>query len=89
MKLLPEVTGFEITNQYYSRELKLIGDKAKLTQPITAHIARHAFATIALNSGAPIEIVQALMGHSDIKTTQIYAKLMDNTKAKALAKWNE
>ena len=39
------------------------------------HLFRHTFATKALNQGIPIEIVQILLGHSKIETTQIYEKL--------------
>ena len=42
------------------------------------HLFRHTFATKALNQGIPIEIVQILLGHSKIETTQIYAKVREN-----------
>ena len=46
---------------------------------LTFHIARHTFATtITLNNGVPIESVAKMMGHTSIKTTQIYAKVMDH-----------
>ena len=51
---------------------------------ITCHSARHTFATQSLSRGVPIEVIQQLMGHSDIKTTQIYAKLVDEYKHTAL-----
>jgi len=60
-------------NQSVSEEI----EKYKL---ITCHSARHTFATQSLSRGVPIEVVQQLMGHSDIKTTQIYAKLVDEYK---------
>ena len=60
-------------NQSVSQET----EKYKL---ITCHSARHTFATQSLSRGVPIEVVQQLMGHSDIKTTQIYAKLVDEYK---------
>lgn len=41
------------------------------------HLMRHTFATRALNSGMPLEIVQALLGHSNVSTTQIYAKVKE------------
>lgn len=50
-----------------------------LALPITFHIARHTFATMSLNNHVPLETISKMLGHSDIKTTQIYAKMMDNT----------
>lgn len=49
-----------------------------LAQPITFHQSRHTFATtITLSHGIPIETVSKMLGHTSIKTTQIYAKILD------------
>ena len=50
-----------------------------LAEPITFHQARHTFATMSLNNHVPLETISKMLGHSDIKTTQIYARLLDNT----------
>lgn len=46
-----------------------------LAQPISFHCARHGFATLALCKGMPIESVSRILGHTNIETTQIYAKI--------------
>jgi site-specific recombinase XerD len=70
-KLLPK-----ISNQKVNTYLKVIGELAGLNQALTHHIARHTFATtICLNNNMPIEILSKLLGHTSIKTTQIYGKI--------------
>lgn len=46
-----------------------------LAQPITFHCSRHGFATLALSKGMPIESVSRVLGHTNIVTTQLYAKI--------------
>lgn len=70
-KLLPK-----ISNQKVNSYLKVIGDLAGIKRSITHHVARHTFATtICLNNNMPLEDVSMLLGHSSIKTTQIYGKI--------------
>ena len=69
-----------LSNQNYNAYLKEIADICGIKQNVHTHIARHTFATIALNSGIPIEIISKVLGHSSIKMTQAhYAKLLDST----------
>ena len=73
-KLLPVSS-----NQKMNAYLKEIADLCEITKLLTFHIARHTFATtVTLNNGVPIESVAKMMGHTSIKTTQIYAKVMDH-----------
>lgn len=69
-----------LSNQNYNAYLKEIADLCGIKQNVHTHIARHTFATIALNSGIPIEIISKVLGHSSINITQSrYAKLLDST----------
>lgn len=56
-----------------------------LAQPITFHTARHTHATMMLTLGVDLYTVSKLLGHTNIQTTQIYAKLVDESKKKAVA----
>ena len=66
----------KLTNQKYNDYLKLLGAGAELKKTITSHVARHTFATYLLNKDIPIESVSKAMGHSNIKMTEHYAKLL-------------
>lgn len=78
-----------ISNQKANDYLHVIEEKMDLHKPLTFHVARHSFATLALAHDVPIENVARMLGHSDIKTTQIYAKILNTTverHSEALAK---
>ena len=67
-----------LSNQKMNNYLKEIGDLCGINKNLTTHLARHTFATtITLQQGISIESVSKMLGHSDIKTTQIYAKITD------------
>ncbi len=64
-----------ISNQQYNMRLKIVADAAALDKQLTSHMGRHTYATICLNSGIKIEVLAKMMGHSDIKTTQVFYTL--------------
>ena len=73
-KLLPI-----LSNQRMNSYLKEIGDVCEIDKELTFHLARHTFATtITLAKGVPIETVSKMLGHTNIRTTQIYARITDS-----------
>lgn len=71
-------------DQYIGKTLAAWGKKAGLTKHVHFHLARHSFATLALAQGADLYTVSALLGHSSIKHTQVYAKVVNASKTKAV-----
>lgn len=67
-----------LTNQKMNAYLKEIADVCGINKDLTFHIARHTFATtITLSNGVPLETVSKMLGHTNLKTTQHYAKILD------------
>jgi site-specific recombinase XerD len=71
----------KISNQKANDILHMIEVRMGLNKPVTFHVARHSFATLSLSHDIPIEKVARMLGHKDIKTTQIYAKVLKSTIA--------
>jgi site-specific recombinase XerD len=68
-----------ISNYQYNLRLKVVQELARIKQNLHSHMARHSFAVMALNMGVSIENLAKMMGHTDIKTTQIYAKVLNKS----------
>lgn len=75
-----------ISNQHCNEYLKIIADSVNINKRLTMHVARHTFAVTFIDNEGRIEILSKIMGHSNIKTTAIYAKISDLTANKEMKK---
>ena len=76
-----------MSNVKYNLYLKMIAMAAGINKPVSTHWARHTGATMLLNSGANMEVVAKVLGHSSTRITrEVYAKLLDETVADEMAR---
>ena len=68
-----------ISNQKYNSMLKTVAAYAGIKDRLTSHCGRHTYATWCLNQGVPLETLKIMLGHSSIKSTAIYAKILNKT----------
>ncbi len=73
-------SGGKLSRQGFFKILKKLTKEAGITKCVSPHILRHSFATHLLNNGADIRVIQEILGHENLVTTEIYAHLQNNKK---------
>jgi len=73
-------------NQVTNRRLKEIIKNTSIDKTISFHCSRHTFATVAIEKNIPIETISKILGHTELRTTQIYAKITQSNKYKQMLK---
>lgn len=78
--------GRKVSRQYFFLQLKKYAAKAHIQKNISPHTLRHSFATTLISNGAKLRQVQVLLGHDDIKTTEIYTHITHQAEKEAYEK---
>ncbi|MBS0646860.1 MAG: site-specific integrase [Verrucomicrobia bacterium] len=87
----PQVSYTQISSAtaYINKNLKLLAEKAEIEKHLSFHISRHTWATRALRKGISIDKVSKIMGHAQLRETQIYAKIVNAELDKAMEVFND
>ena len=73
------------SNNCCNENLQHLAVRCGIRTHLTFHVGRHTFATLALNRGVPVESLSSILGHTNIRTTQIYAKITNKTISQDMA----
>jgi site-specific recombinase XerD len=76
----------KLSNQKYNDYLKLLAEASGIKKNLTSRVARHTFATYLLNKDIPIETVSRALGHTNLKMTQHYAKMLEKKVVSDMSK---
>lgn len=86
--IFPSKRGQKMTRQTFWHRVKKYAFEANIHQKLSPHTLRHAFATHLLNNGADLRVVQLLLGHGNLSTTQIYTHLAKQRLYELHQKWH-